>query len=388
MTTIKKILLLLPLIFIFSSCKENTVSTGENVALNQSYISGINNIADSVTTKRKLPGYPDLDYSVPGIVISVWVKDKNFSYAVARGKADISTGRALKVNDLFRIGSITKTFVITVLLQLVDEGKISLDDKLSKFYPDYPDANKVTIRMLGNMSSGIFNYLEDIDFNNLLASEPLHEYLPADLVNYGKAHPYYFEPGAAFHYTNTATTIVGMIIEKLTGNKLENEVKTRIIDKLNLKNTFFPTDRFMPAGFSCSKGYTIESLQDFKADVTEKYSNSWLWAAGGMISNAEDLKIWAEALAEGKLISANMQKERLITVSPCFEGVPIYDKAKYGLGIMNVQGFIGHGGDILGYHTYMTYDPVRKAGAIVLLNYDGEALNETYAVLKILYPEI
>jgi D-alanyl-D-alanine carboxypeptidase len=388
MKTIKKILmlaLLLPL-FVFNSCKD--ANSNINETLFQNYIARINDVADSVTIRRKSSEHPDIDYTVPGIVISVWAKDKKFSYIVAKGKADISTGREIQVNDLFRIASITKTFVITVMLQLVDEKKVSLDDKLSKFYPNFPDGNKVTIRMLCNMSSGIFNYLEDIDFNNLLTSNPLHEFSPTDLVNYSQAHPYYFEPGSAFHYTNTATTFVGMIIEKLTGNKLEKEVKTRIIDRLNLKNTFFPSSRFFPDGFSCAKGYAAESLQDFKVDVSEKYTITYTWAAGGMISNADDLKIWAEALAEGKLISTAMQNERLITVSPCFEGTPIYDKIKYGLGIMNFQGFIGHGGDVAGYHTYMTYDPVRKAGAIVLLNYNGAALNETYAVLKILYPDL
>lgn len=93
-------------------------------------IAKINNIADSVIFRRKLLGYPDLDYNMPGIVISTWAKDRGFSYEVAKGKADLSTGRALKVNDLFRIGSITKTFGITVMLQLVDEGKVSLGDKL------------------------------------------------------------------------------------------------------------------------------------------------------------------------------------------------------------------------------------------------------------------
>jgi len=387
-TNLFNLLIVCLFVFIAISCKEDPANIEGNDVLFQSYIAKIDYIADSLTTKRVSTEHPELDLNIPGVVIGVWSKNIGFSYSVAKGKADVSSGRKLQINDLFRIGSMTKPFVITVLLQLVDEGKLSLEDKLSKYFPDFPNASNVTIKMLCNMSSGIFNYAENPAFQNKLNSSPLTIWEPIDLINYAKDEDFYFEPGSGFHYSNTNTCFVGLIIEKLTGNKLGQEIKTRILDELNLKNTFFASDQYFPVGYSYSKGYEIENLENFKPDVTEKYSQTWSWAAGAMISNLNDLMIWAEALGEGRLISANMQKERMVTVFPCYPGVPIAEKLKYGLGIENFVGFWGHGGDIAGYHTFLLYDPIKKAGVVVLFNYTGSALNTAYDIIKILDPAL
>jgi D-alanyl-D-alanine carboxypeptidase len=268
------------------------------------------------------------------------------------------------------------------------EEKLSLEDKLSKFYPDWPRADEVTIRMMCNMSSGIFDITGNPDFFAQLGLNPLKNWTPDELINFAKDKPYYFNPGTGFHYSNTNTTLIGMIIEKITGNTLHHEIKTRIIEKLSLSNTFIPNDQYFPSGFSYSKGYAFESNSYYKVDVTEKYSPTCSWSAGELISNFNDLKVWAEALAEGKLVTTSIQAERLQTVSPCWTGVPYLEKVKYGLGIMNFLGYIGHGGDQFGYHGYICYDPIKKIGAVVLYNYEGSAISTTQEVLKIVDPTL
>jgi D-alanyl-D-alanine carboxypeptidase len=388
MAIVKNLLFALLFILFISSCKDEPTKPDENSEKFKTYIQQIDKIADSLTTKRSVKEFPGIDFSYPGIVIGVWSHNIGFSYTVVRGKKDLETGTALQINDLFRIASNTKTFTITVLLQLIDEGKLTLDDKLSSFYPDFPKADTVTIRMLCNMTSGIRQYEENNNFVSALINDYHTNFPPDELINYSKVLPYYFEPGTGFHYANVNTVICGRIIEKLTGNKLEQEIKTRIIDKLGLKNTFFPTNWLFPAGMSYAKGYEFASPTQPKAEVSEKFHPSVNWAAGAMISNFSDLKIWVEALADGKLISANMQNERLQTVYPTWSGVPVLENAKYALGIMNFKNFLGHQGDTSGYHTIILYDPIRKAGVIFLANYDGLPIETAYQVLKVLYPEL
>lgn len=385
---ITKYFFLLLSFILFVSCSDDSTSPNSNAERDRQYIEKINHFADSLTTSIKSINYPDHDFFIPGLVFSVWSEEKDFSYTLAKGKADLALGRLMDEDDLFRIGSITKTFVITVLLQLVDEKKLFLDDKLSKFYPDFPNSDKVTIRMMCNMSSGIYNYFATQYFNEIITLNPVTVFSPQDLVNLAKDSAFYFNPGTGFEYSNTNTILLGMIIENLTGNKLDQEVKSRIIDELNLENTFFPIDRFFPSGYSFSKGYCVESLENYKEECSERFDPSLAWAAGAMISNVHDLKIWLKALAEGTLISSEMQSQRLITVNNCFTGIPLFDKVKYGLGIMNYKGFLGHGGDIMGYHTFAMYDPLRKAGVIALMNYNSQNLQLSNELLKILYPEL
>ena len=184
-------------------------------------------------------------FHIPGIVVGIIDGNKEINYIKAFGYADKFTKRLLKTSDIFRIGSNTKTFTVTALLQLVDEGKLSLDDKLNKFLPDFPNADKVTIKQLCNMTSGIFNYSETEEFANAIISNPTGYLSPDVLINFAKQHPYYFEPGTQYYYSNTNTIIIGKIIEMVTGDKLEGQIKKRFIDKLGLYNTTFPTSKYL-----------------------------------------------------------------------------------------------------------------------------------------------
>ncbi|MFH0735385.1 MAG: serine hydrolase domain-containing protein [bacterium] len=313
------------------------------------------------------------DYKIPGMVVYIVAPDKEFSYVKAFGFADKNSGSILKTSDIFRIGSITKTFTVTALLQLVDEGKIQLDDKLNKYLPDYPNAKNVTISQLCNMTSGIYNYAETTEFANTIISNPNGYLAPDDLINFTTSYSYYFTPGTDYYYSNTNTIIIGKIIEILTGDSLENQINKRFLVKYGLINTNFPTDKYLLGEHAHGYGSFIPGTGDM--DVTDLYDVSWAWAAGAMTSNVYDLAVWVKYLATGILVLPETQLKRLeyVTLSQQYE-------LKYGLGLMSAAGFIGHNGMLPGFQAIAVYSPQKNATFIILMNMffsDGTGIDPT-----------
>ena len=140
----------------------------------------------------------------------------------------------------FRIGSITKTFTGTVILQLVDEGKLRLDDPIAKYQPEVPNGANITIRQLLQMTSGLFNYTDDPAWNQALDANRQRVWSPQELVAIALAHPPYFAPGTDFHYSNTNTVLLGLIIEQITGNNVADEFARRIFTPLGMRETVMP----------------------------------------------------------------------------------------------------------------------------------------------------
>jgi D-alanyl-D-alanine carboxypeptidase len=156
---------------------------------------------------------------IPGAIVGVWSPDHG-DMIIVMGKADIETGRYMDSVDRVRIASITKTFTVTVILQLVDEGKLGLDDKLNTWFPEIPGSNEITVRELCNMTSGLFNYSDDQTFQKVYSEDPDKVWSSEELVNLAVAHAPYFPPGTGWHYSNTNTIILGMIINKITGKEV------------------------------------------------------------------------------------------------------------------------------------------------------------------------
>ncbi len=341
---------------------------------NSFYTNQFERITDSIITNTL----------VPGLIAGVWDKSKNLEWTTAKGYAEIDNNIKMTTSKLVRIGSNTKTFVNTVLLQLVQEGKLSLDDKLSMYFPDIPGSDSVTIKMLSNMRSGIFNYTESEEFGSYLSENPHRYFQPAELVHMGTSHSYYFSPGTGFHYSNTNTIIIGMIIEKLTGNTLENEIQTRILDILNLKNTYMAADTALTGDYAHGYGTVGDTVKPLP-DYTTAFNVSWAWAAGAMVSNLYDVKTYVEALTDGSFLLPEMQAQR-----KAFEYIDPKKKAAYGLGWYCYENFIGHNGGIPGYTTIMMSDPERQCTIIVFyntqINISADALFLTLS--KVLYPEL
>ncbi|HAY32775.1 MAG TPA: serine hydrolase domain-containing protein [Ignavibacteria bacterium] len=315
---------------------------------------------DNTELTVKLNSYIDSVYEVskvPGIVAGIFTPDFNYMYAV--GKADLRTGELRKYDDLIRIGSITKTFVATVILQLADEGKLALDDKLSRFFPSYPNSENITVRQLLDMTSGIPDFLNDpvllaafYNGKEKITQEEIFE----RTIALGPVYP----PGQGWNYSNGNYNILGMMIEQITGNKTGDEVTNRIIRPLVLSNTIYPTDGNISGVHS--HGYFADTVTGTLTDCTFM-EPSLTGAAGCMVSNLPDLKIYVEALVKGTLLSPQMQAERLK-----FVNTGLSKFVTYGLGIFNLDGFIGHNGGITGYNTTMCYNPELDAVILVSVN--------------------
>jgi len=314
---------------------------------------------------------------LPGVVVGVWVPGEG-EYVVARGKADLETGEKRDVDDPFRIVSITKTFVATAVLQLVDEGKLSKSDKLAKWYPDFPNADEITVDHLLSMRSGIVGPPWDDALWELTSPRETIE-ASADL---GDA---FLPPGQRTEYSNTNYVILGEIVGKVSGKDTGDRIDETILEPLGMKDTLYPTDGTLPGDL---RGYTLDPSTAELKDVTG-FDPSAVGGSGAMISDASDLKVWAEAVCTGRLLKPETHKARLRTRH--LSGGP--DFVGYGEGIAKVGEFCGHDGLQPGFSSEMWYLPEEDATIVVGVNQDYQLPNPSpagaisEAVVNILFPK-
>ncbi|MBT2442882.1 beta-lactamase family protein [Streptomyces sp. ISL-36] len=297
---------------------------------------------------------------IPGAVVGLWMPGRG-CYVRASGVADTVTREPMFKDTFVRIGSETKTFTVTALLQLVDDRRIRLDDPISKYILGVPNGHRITLRHLAEMRSGLFPYTADPDFNHDLLSDPKRSFTPWESLAYGFRHRNTFEPGQQFQYSNSNLVLLGLVIEKVSGHKLADVIHKRVLRPAQLHHTLFPEGAEFPEPHA--RGYTDQTLNGAIADATD-WNPSWAWAAGAMISELHDLRRWAKVLATGELLSPETQAQRLKTLPTGFPGT------SYGLGIFETNGWIGHNGSIPGYETVTVYLPSQKATLVIMINTD------------------
>ncbi|OLZ62306.1 serine hydrolase [Streptomyces sp. IMTB 2501] len=307
--------------------------------------------------------------NVPGVTVGIWTPGQP-SYVRSFGVADKSSGQKMAPDLYMRIGSETKTFTVTALLQLVDQKKVGLDDPIGKYIGGVPDENRITLRQLAGMRSGLFNYSEDPDFFKALTSDPQRSFTPEQLLAYAFKHPVLFQPGHKFSYCNTNLILLGLVVEKASGQHLGDYIQQHILDPAGMKHTLFPAGNEFPTPHA--QGYTEQTANGKETDAAD-WNPSWGWAAGAMISNLRDLRTWAPTVATGRfpggkpMVSAAAQKQRLITPQTgSIKG------AGYGLGIFDVRGWIGHNGSLPGYESLTVYLPSTRTTLVALLNTDTD----------------
>ncbi|MFE2286385.1 serine hydrolase domain-containing protein [Streptomyces sp. NPDC059443] len=298
---------------------------------------------------------------VPGVTVGLWAPGKG-SYVKTFGVADKATGAPMGTGLHVRIGSETKTFTVTALLQQVDRGKAGLDDPIGKYVKGVPNGDRITLRELAGMRSGLFNYSLDPDFTKKLQADPEQAFTPQQLTAYSFKHPVQFQPDEKFQYSNTNLILLGLVVEKLTGRPLQEVIEQDVLKPAGLHQTFFPTGTEFPDPHA--QGYSDQTVSGRTEDVTD-WNPSWAWAAGAMISDLQDLRSWAGTLATGTLLTPATQAERLKTTPMDLPGT------SYGLGIFNVQGWIGHNGSIPGYEVLPVYLPEARATMVILINTDS-----------------
>jgi D-alanyl-D-alanine carboxypeptidase len=300
---------------------------------------------------------------VPGSIIGIWGPDGTYVRAV--GVADKTTREPMKTDFYSRIGSVTKTFTVTAVLQLADQGKLGLDDPIAEFIDGVPLGDRITLRQLARMQSGLFNYSASPEFQKAMFADPRRPFTPRELLDYAFAQPNKFLPGEGFEYCNTNTILLGLVVQKVSGQPLHSYIHDHILAPLGMSDTTFPTTNAFPDPHA--QGYTVQTADGKEAAATD-WDPSWGWAAGAMTSTLDDMRIWAAALATGKLLTPQMQAQRLQTVgSP---GMPPQDG--YGLGIFNLGGWIGHNGSLPGYQTVVVYLPQKQTTLVILTNTDIE----------------
>ncbi|APE26541.1 MULTISPECIES: serine hydrolase domain-containing protein [Streptomyces] len=299
--------------------------------------------------------------NIPGVVVGLWMPGKG-SYVKATGVADKATRRPMFADTFARIGSETKTFTVTALLKLVDDGRVRLDDPIGKYVHGVPKGNRITLRQLAEMRSGLFPYTADEDFIHDLLSDPQRTFTPEESLAYGYKHKNTFAPGARFQYSNSNLVLLGLVVEKVTGRPLAEVIDRRVLRPAHLRHTLFPEGAEFPEPHA--RGYTDQTLDGSVADATD-WNPSWAWAAGAMISDLHDLRRWAKVVATGELLSPETQAQRLKMLPTGFPGT------SYGLGILNSDGWIGHNGSIPGYETVTVYLPSKKATLVLIINTDS-----------------
>lgn len=326
-------------------------------------------IASAVESDRAFfGGYGGKD-PVPGVLIGVW-DGTGGSYIHAVGYADLATHRKLTTQDHFRIGSITKTFVATVILQLVDEGKLSLDDPLSKFDigVTIPNAQNITVRDLLDMRSGLFDFVATPEFKYFVTAPdfkpgkwgPNTDFNTQTIVKWALEQKPYFPPGTAYHYSSTNYLILGLIIERVTGQSVGEQIDTRLLQPFHLTGTSYPTNLAMPA--PSAHGYRLIDDKTWQ-DVGSTLPISLMGSAGGMISSLTDMKRWAFLYVTGATNGPLTQNARVACL-PLSSGI----SAGYGLGVGCTGGWFGHTGAVPGYNTAAYYFPAQKITIIVLVN--------------------
>ncbi len=323
----------------------------------------------------------------PGALIHVETPLGTWSFAT--GEADNVSERVLKADDEVAVGTNAETFVATVVLQLVEEKRLGLNDRLSRYTSLVPGARGMTIRQLLNHTSGLFNYNDDMDFMWKRRVAPAREWKPGELVGIAAGHRPYFAPGKGWHYSDTNYILLGMIVEKVTGNALDNEINDRIAGRLDLKNTYLCATS-MVEGPDIERAHGYEDLGDsgILTDATD-YNPSCLWAAGAMASYGPDMRTYTRALGTGALLAPDMNKERMTWVTT---GAEIgYLPLSYGLGVARIGNFIGHNGGSRGYASAAYFLPSRNAvffGCLTRYPCErGSADEMVQEVAKVLYPE-
>lgn len=269
--------------------------------------------------------------------------------SAAAGVADVTTGAPTRPGMRHRVGSITKTFTATVLLQLVGEGRLRLDAPIGRYLPAYA-VDGVTVRMLLNHTSGIADYDHVIFATDASLEENRHRtFTPAELAAFGLDQPATGPPGAAWSYSNTNYVLAGMILEKITGRSVAHEITKRIIRPLGLRHTYLPGTGTRIRG-PHSAAY-IPWYEGVLVDFAD-YNMSWAWAAGDLVSTTADLNTFYRALLTGKLLRP-AQLAQMQTTVPWVPGAPEY--GGYGLGLYSNAlpcGLAwGHDGLVLGHAT-------------------------------------
>src|SRR6266403_2324378 len=325
---------------------------------------------------------------IPGTVVLLRTPQGEFT--VSYGTTLLGAISPPRADTHFRIASNTKTMTAAVIVLLAQEGKLRLDDPVSKYVPGVPDGDNITITELLNMRSGLYTYDDDPEFWSVLERDPTKIWTPAEVLAIAFTHPPYFSPGTDFHYSNTNYALLGLIAEKIDGKPLAQIMHDRLFAPLGLKDTLLSaiTSNTRPEPYSHGYlygGCSFRNLTDkpyppdiqaavkagtLKPDDCTDQNSSYASAAGGVISTADDCAVWIKALVGGKVLNPDYQRRWLDSLQPEDPSKP--EGQKYGYGISQISWgpntIYFHGGEMPGFNSKISYDPTNKLTLIIWTN--------------------
>jgi len=308
---------------------------------------------------------PYFKADAPGATVIV-VKDGKTVLRKAYGMADTSKGVKMTPEMALRLGSITKQFTSTAILMLADEGKLALDDDITRHLPDYPTrGKKITIEHLLTHTSGIVSYTSKPEYGAKMAQD----LSVAQMIDTFKNDPLDFEPGSQYRYNNSGYFLLGAIIEKISGQSYASFLEGRIFKPLGMRDTYY--EGFGNSRAPVAAGHT-RAATGFGA--AKPLSMSQPYAAGSLVSTVDDLARWDAAVSSGKLLTP-ASWQRAFTSYRLTDGKPT--NYGYGWDVARVQGetAMGHGGGINGFTTHAMRFPDQKVYVAVLTNSDAGPAN-------------
>ena len=325
---------------------------------------------------------------IPGAVILLRAPQGEFT--ATYGTTLLGTASPPSAGTYFRIASNTKTMTAAVIMQLAQENKLNLEDPISKYVPEVPNGDNITIAQLLEMRSGLYNYTNDPIISATIDTDPAKIWTPAEVLAIAFAHAPNFSPGTQYEYDNTNYALLGLVAEKIDGKPLAQLMHDRLFGPLGLQHIELPasTVNTLPKPYSHGYLYGSSSVAlvgeppyspEVQAaaragtllpkDYTE-VNHSFVTAAGSVISTADDVATWIKALVGGRVLDAAYQRRWLDSPKPEDPSKP--EGQKYGYGISQFSWgpntIYFHGGETAGYNSKISYDPANDMTLIVWTN--------------------
>ncbi len=325
---------------------------------------------------------------IPGALVLLRTPQREFT--VTYGTTLLGATSPPDADTHFRIASNTKTMTAAVIMLLAQEEKLSLDDPVSKYVPNVPNGDRISITDLLKMRSGLYNYTNDPIISKTIDTDPAKVWTPAELLAIAFAHPPNFPPGKEYEYNNTNYALLGLVVENVDGKPLAQVMHDRLFGPQNMQDTELPSSTVNTIPEPYSHGYLYGSSSvalvgeppyspEVQAaaragtllpkDYTDvNHSNAA--AAGGVISTTDDLATWIKALVGGKVFDADYQRRWFDSLQPEDPSKP--KGQKYGYGIAQLSWgsntIYFHGGETPGYNSKISYDPANDMTLIVWTN--------------------
>lgn len=364
-----KVLIILSIISIFFSSCTNAIPMEEK----------LQNILDKGIVKNEIQGVSATVIFPDG---EIWNGVSGLSHDSV----------AMDPNMLFAIGSVTKNFIATLTLKLVEEEILSLEDPLSKWLPTYPFIDsQITIRQLLNHTSGIYNYFDNQKIWDELMRDRTKYWTPEEVLDYLEQP--YFEAGDGWRYSNTNYLLLGMIINKATGSNLSTELNNRLFKPLGFSDFYLIQEETLPENQAHIYGDNWDGPIRDVTFLPRTSHDSITYGSSGIFTTSENLALWSHSLFEGQILKEQSMNEMLNFI----QLKPVANMRAYGLGVSEYtlkitsgERAIGHGGANIGTSTYMVYIPEHHVSIVVMINaFPNEGVDEiTKGLIKVVLKDL